>query len=119
MVLTFSRRKHGRKVSYKSNKRIWNTVNSHVNSSESNNMNTWNSDNVIGNSNLPNTNVQTESSLNTLITLQTEKYTESSISINNEKMDGKIWVKKYNLIKIQNWVIDNTCDDNGNNFLNY
>ena len=46
------RRKQGRKIFYKSNKSRCTTVNSHVNSNESNNLNTSNSDNVIGNSNL-------------------------------------------------------------------
>ena len=56
----------------------------HVNISESNNFNTSNSDNVIGNSNLPPINVKTESPFNTLITLKTETDIESSIIINND-----------------------------------
>ena len=46
-------RKHCRNVLYKSNKKIFTTVNSHVNSSKSNYLNTSNSDNLIGTSNLP------------------------------------------------------------------
>ena len=87
MVFTSSRRKQGRNLSYKSKKRICTTVNSHINRSESNNPNTSNIDNVVGNSNVPRINVQNESSINTLITLQRETGTESSISINNEKID--------------------------------
>ena len=62
-----SRRKHGQKVLYKSKKRICTTVTSHVNSSKSNDMNTYNRDNVIGNSNIPHTNVHTERSSNELV----------------------------------------------------
>ena len=72
MVFTLSRRKNGKKVSYKSKKRICTTVNSHINSSESNNPNTSDSVNIIGDSNLPHINVQTKIPFNTLITLQTE-----------------------------------------------
>ena len=70
MVLTALRRKQGRKVSFKSRKRIFINVNSHFNSSETNNLNTSNSDNVILNSNLPRISVHTKSSLNKLITLK-------------------------------------------------
>ena len=41
------RRKQGRKISFKSNKRIYSTITSHVNISESNDLNTHNIDNVI------------------------------------------------------------------------
>ena len=50
--------------------------------------NTSNIDNVIGNSNPPCINVQAKSSLNTLIKLQIETDTDSSVSINNETIDG-------------------------------
>ena len=50
-------------------------------------MNTSNSGNVIGNSNLPCINVQTKSSFNTLINLQKEIDIDSIISINNEITD--------------------------------
>ena len=45
-------------------------------------MNTYNSDNVIGNSNSPRINVHTKRTSNELINLQKENDTESSISIN-------------------------------------
>ena len=86
MVFTFSRSKQGSKVAYRYKKRRCTTVNSHVNSSESNNPNISKSDHVIGNSNLPRINVQTKNLFNTLITWQTETDTESIISINNEKL---------------------------------
>ena len=77
-----SRQKHGRKVSYHSKKRICTTVTSHVKSSKSNDVITYNSDNVIGNLNIPCINVHTERSSNELVTLQKETDTESSTSIN-------------------------------------
>ena len=51
-------------------------VNSHVNSSKSNNSNKSNSDNIIENLTLPHINVQAKVSFNTLITFQTETDTE-------------------------------------------
>ena len=72
MVSTFSKRKQGRKVSYKYKKSIFTNVNLHANSSKSNSTNTSNIDIVVGNSNLPHINVQTESSFNKLINLQLE-----------------------------------------------
>ena len=56
----------------KSKKRRCTTVTSHVNISESNYLNTYNRDNVIGNSNIPHINVHTECSSNELVTLQKE-----------------------------------------------
>ena len=74
MAFTSSRRKHGRKVFPKSKKRRCTTVTSHVNSSESNYLNTYNRDNVIGNSKITRINVHTECSSNELVTLQKETY---------------------------------------------
>ena len=68
MVFTSPRIKQGRKLSLKSKKRICITVNSHFNSSETNNLKTSNSDNVIGNSNLPCMNVHNKISLNKIDT---------------------------------------------------
>ena len=53
-----SRSKHERKVLSNYKKRICNIVYSHVNNRESNSLNTSNSDNVIGTSNLPHINVK-------------------------------------------------------------
>ena len=58
------------KVSYKSKKKRCVTINSHVNSGETNNSNTPNSENVIGNSNLTHINFITKIPLNKLITLK-------------------------------------------------
>ena len=69
------------KFSYKYKKSRCITVNSQVNSSELNNLNTSKSDNIIGNSNLPHINIHAKSSLNKFINLQTETDTESSTSI--------------------------------------
>ena len=55
---------------YISKKRIFTTVNSHVNNNESNNVNTSNSDDVIGTSKFTHSNVQNDSPFNTLITFQ-------------------------------------------------
>ena len=63
------KKKKREEVSSKYNKSKFITVNSHFNSSETNNSNTSNSDNVIENSNLPRINFHTESPLNKLITL--------------------------------------------------
>ena len=71
-VFTLSRRKQGRKVLSKSNKRRCITVNSQFNSSKTNSLNTSNSDDIIYNSNNPRVNVHTKTSLNKLITLQKE-----------------------------------------------
>ena len=87
MVFTSPRRKQRRKVSLKYNKRRCTTITSHVKSSESNDQNTYNSDNVIGNSNLPLINNHTERSSNELVTSQKETDTESSTSINEENID--------------------------------
>ena len=69
MVFTSSIRKQGSKILYIYNKMRCTTVNSNVNSSESNNINKSNSDNIIGDSNLPSINDHTESSFNTLVNL--------------------------------------------------
>ena len=64
MVFTLSRIKIGRKVSFKSKKRIHITVNSNLNSSETNNSNKSNSDYDIVNSNLSRIKVHTKTSIN-------------------------------------------------------
>ena len=84
MVFTSSRRKQGREVSFRSKERRYISGKSHFNSSENNNSNASNSDDVIGNSNLTFINVHTKSSLNKIVTLKKETYTQSSISINDE-----------------------------------
>ena len=88
MAFTSSRQKHGRNIFSKSKKRRCTTVTSCVNSSKSKNPNTYNSDNVLGNLNLPCINVHTKSSSNELVTLQKETDTDSSTSINEENMDN-------------------------------
>ena len=64
MAFMLSRQKHGEKVFPKYKKRRCTTVTSHVNSIESNDLNTYNSDNFIGKSNLPRINVHTKRSSN-------------------------------------------------------
>ena len=108
-----SKRKKGRKVSYKSKKRICITVNSHVNSSKTNNSNTSNSDNVIGNSIIPCININTKISLNKLITLQKETDTESINIINDEIMDDNNTSEEISSHQNSVEVIDHKCDDNG------
>ena len=90
MAFTSSRRKYDRKVTYFFKKRRCTTVILHVNSSESKNLNTLNSDNVIGTSNFPHINVQNEIPFNTLINLQKVTDAESILSINDEILDEKI-----------------------------
>ena len=70
MVFNSPIRKKGRNVSYISKKRRCTNVNSHVNSSKSNNLIISNSDNVIRTSNLTHTNIQNESPFNTPISLK-------------------------------------------------
>ena len=89
MVFTTSRRKVQRKVSLNSKKSTCITVNSHLNSSETNSFNISNSDYVIGNSNLPCFYIHTKISLKEFINLQKETNTKSSISINFEITDDK------------------------------
>ena len=89
MVFTSSRRKQGRKFSFKSNKTISITVKSHFKISKTNNSNTPNSADVIGNSNPPRINIHTKISLNKLITMQEENNTRSSVIINDEMTDEK------------------------------
>ena len=70
MAVMSTRRKHGRKVLYKYNKRRCTAVNSNVNGGDSNYLDTSNSDNAIRNSNLTHINVKSYSPFNKLITLQ-------------------------------------------------
>ena len=79
--------KQGGEVSLNYNKRICTNVTSHVNSSKSNDPNTYTSDNIIGNSNLPRINVHIKRSSNELVTFQKETDTELSTSRNKENMD--------------------------------
>ena len=115
MVFTLLRQKQGRKVSYKYKKRRFNNVNSHVNISESNNLNTSNLDNVIGNSNLLCINVQIKTSFNTLITFQKKTDTEWGIIINKETINEKNMSEEISYHQNSEEVIDHTCDDNGKN----
>ena len=87
VAFTFSRQKHGQKVFSKSKKRRCTTVTSHVDSRDTNDMNTYNSVNVIRNSNLPHINIHTKCSSNKPVTLHKETDTESSTSINEINMD--------------------------------
>ena len=80
------RRKQGQNILYKSKNRRFTTVISHINSNKSNKLNASNSDNSIGTSNLPHSNVQNDSLLNTLITLQKLIEIKSISSMNDEKI---------------------------------
>ena len=66
-IFISSRRRKGRKVSFKYRKSRCITVNSYFNSIETNNSNISSSDNVIGNSKLPRINVHIKISLNKII----------------------------------------------------
>ena len=101
MNFTSSRQKHERDVYPKSKKRRFTTVTSHVNSSKSKNQNTYNSVDVIGNSNPTCINVHTKHSSNKLVTLQKETDTESSTSTSERNMDEKTQVKKQHIFGIQ------------------
>ena len=99
-------------------KRRCTPVNSHVNISKSDNFNTSNSNNVIGNSNFLRINVQNEISLNQLITFQKETGTESIVSINDEIIDENNISEEMSYRQNSVEVIDHTCDDNVNHLIN-
>ena len=113
-----SRRKHGRKVLSKYNKRRCNTDKSLINNIEQNNLNTSNSDNVIVNSNVPRKNVHTKNIFNKLIALQKQTDTESIVIINDEIMYENNISEEISSRLSSAEVIDHICDDNGNNLLN-
>ena len=112
-MFTLSRGKQGRKVSYKYKKRRFTTGNSCVNGKKSNNLNTSNIDNIVGNSKFPSINVQTESSFITIINFRIGPDIETKIHINNETIDKNNISEK--ILSHQNLseVIDHTYDDNG------
>ena len=110
MEFTSSRQKHGQDIFLKSKKRRYTTVTSYVNSSESNDINTYNSDNFIGNSNLPCINVHTKRSSNELVTFHKETDTESSTSINEENMDDNSASEEISSHYNSTVLIDHTCD---------
>ena len=87
-VVFVTNKKQERNISFKSNNRRCTTLTSYVNSSKSNDPNTYNNDIVAGNSNLPHVNVHTKHSSNNLITLQKETNIESINSINEENKDA-------------------------------
>ena len=118
MAFPLSRRKQGRNVLYIYKKRRCDIVNSYVNSSQSNHFNTSNSDNVIVNSNLPIINVQTKSSLNTLITFPKSTDIQSSIIINDEIIYKNNISEEISSRHDSAGLIDHTCDDNGKHLLN-
>ena len=117
MGYMLSRSKQNRKFFSEYKKRRYATIISHVMSNESNNFNTLNSDNVIVTSNITKKNVQNYSPLNTIITLQKLMYTPEIISINDERTDQKILLKKFLLIKILEQLLDHKCDKNGINLV--
>ena len=92
--------------------------NSHFNNSETNNYNTSNIDDVIGNSNLPRINIHTKCSLHKLITLQKKTDTQLRISNNNEITDDHNKNEEISCHQNSEEVIDHTCDDNGDNLHN-
>ena len=118
MGFTLLRIKQGRKVSLKYNNRICTTVNLHVNNINSKHYNTSNSDNVIGNSNLPRVKVQTKSSFNTPITFQKETDTDSIISIKYEIADDNNTSEEISCHQNPSEVMYHACDGNVNNVLN-
>ena len=115
MSFTSSGRKYGQNIFPKSKKRRCTTVTSHVKSSKSNDMNAYNIDNVMGNSNIPRINAHNERSSNELVTFQKETDTDSSTSINEENMDDNTAREEISSHKNPTETIDHTCDDNGIN----
>ena len=118
MVFTLQIRKQGRKVSFKSNWRRCITVTSHVHSSKSNHMNTYNSDNANRNSILPCINVHTKRSSNELVTLYEETDIDSSTSINDENIYDNNASEELGSHQNSTRLIAHKCYDNGINLLN-
>ena len=73
-------------------------------------MNTYNSDNVRGNSNIPCINIYNKRSSNELVTFHKETDTESSTSINEENMDDKTESEEIASHQNSTGVIYHTCD---------
>ena len=98
-MLTWSRRKQGRKVLYISNKIKCDTVNSNVNRNKSNHLNASNSDNVIG--------------------ITVHLYTHYFEKVTYIDSSGSINISE-DISSHQNSaeIIHHTCDDNGINLLN-
>ena len=90
---------------------------SHVNSNKSNNLNTSNSDNLIGTSYLPHSNVHDYSSFNTLVTLQKLTDTYWSVSISDETTDQNNINEEMSSRQNSVETIDHTLDDNGINLV--
>ena len=99
-------------------KRRCTTVISHINRNESKTFNTSNSDNVIVALNLLRINVQNDIQFNTLVTLQKKIDTESSVVINDERMDENNISEKQLSHQNPSEIIDHTLDNNEINLVN-
>ena len=78
---------------------------------------TVNSVSAIVNSNSPHINVQNDILFNTLINLQKETDTNSSVSVNDEINDDNNISEEISSHQNLAEMVDHTCDDNGNNLL--
>ena len=92
------------------------SVNSKINSSKSNHLNTSNIDNIIGNSNFPRFNIQTKSSFYKPTTFKKETDTQSSIIINYEIIDENNISEEISSHSNSEEVIDHAFDDNGKSY---
>ena len=117
-MFTLSIRKQGQKFLYKSKKSRYTTMISHVNRNESNNLNTPNSDNILGTSKFSHSNIQNYGSFNTTIPFKKVSYTESSVSINDERTDKKYITEKNASHQNPSEIIEHTFDYNGINLVN-
>ena len=81
-------------------------------------MNTSNSDNDTGTSIFTRSNVQNDSSLNTLINLKKVTYTEPSVSINDEKTDQNHISEEISSHQNPAEIIDHAYDGSGINLEN-
>ena len=115
---TLSIRENIKKVLYKSKKMVCTNIISHDNNNKSNNLNTSNSDNVIGTSNLPYSNAHDDNPFNTPINLQKLIYTESSVSINDERKEQRNISEDILYYKKSVEIIDHACKGNAINLVN-
>ena len=100
-VFKFPRKKQVRNVFNRYNKRRFITVNSYVDISKSNILNTSNSGGVIVNSNFPRINVQTRKTFNTIIIFKHKLIQSQVLLLILKHFMKNILVKEYHLIKIQ------------------
>ena len=118
MGYIYQRRNHGRKVLAKAKDAICTNIISHVNSNESNNLQTLNIDNVKITSNCPYLAVKIGSSSNKSINLPNIIDTESSVCINDKITVSNDINKENSSHQSSLEIIYHLCNDSGVNLYN-